>query len=282
MAKKKSNQKSGKKAGIIAFGATLLAYALLFPFRRLTHLIIGGAVALGVAKLVQVMASPMKGLETKDGKAVKQEPQLKVDLPEDQRAKEVVVNGLELLEGIRQERDAIDEYVFTRRLEELDKTCKQMLQIVAEDPDKAGRLRKFLNYYLPTTQGLLEKYRTSKNHGVSYSEISMTRENIVHALDKILQASQKQLDAMHKDDLMDISTEIDVLEQMMMRDGYMESKLTEALRERQQELESTRAAQTADAPTATSAQLNQGAPVLNVPNSAENPFQSFYDKSSAK
>ena len=36
--------------------------------------------------------------------------------------------------------------------------------------------------------------------------MNTTRENLIHALDMILQAAQKQLDAMHKDDMLDMMT----------------------------------------------------------------------------
>ena len=45
MAKKTKQKDNSKKAGLIAFGATLLAYALIFPFNKLGHFITGGLLA---------------------------------------------------------------------------------------------------------------------------------------------------------------------------------------------------------------------------------------------
>ena len=132
-------------------------------------------------------------------------------------------------------------------------------------------MRKFMSYYLPTTLKLLQSYRTMKTRGVSYSEMNTTRENLIHALDMILQAAQKQLDAMHKDDMLDMSADMDVLEQMLKRDGYMESVLSESLKEanRQQQNASvpysTQQADLHTSGTAAARQMNQGAPVLKMP-----------------
>ncbi len=232
MKKKKNGKKSGKGAGRISFGGFFLLYAVLFGFRHLWDIVLGGAIAYGISRVIKAMATPMEGLHTnKDGKRKEPEPELRVDTPEDQRAKEVIAEGLELLSQIRKERDEIDEYVMTRRLTEIESLGMKMLQTVADDPDKAGRLRKYINYYLPTTLKLLQSYRTMKARGVSYQEMSATREDTIHAMDMILQASQKQLDAMYKDDLLDMSTDIDVLEQMLKRDGYMESAFADAARQ---------------------------------------------------
>ena len=159
----------------------------------------------------------------------------------------------------------------TRRLKDLDELVRKMLQTVVDDPNEASRMRKFMSYYLPTTLKLLQSYRTMKTRGVSYSEMTTTRENLIHALDMILQAAQKQLDAMHKDDMLDMSADMDVLEQMLKRDGYMESVLSESLKEanRQQQNASvpcsTQQADLHTSGTAAARQMNQGAPVLKMP-----------------
>ena len=195
---------------------------------------------------------------------------IQVGTPEDQRAKEVVAGGLDLLSQIAAEREQIDEFVMTRRLKDLDELVRKMLQTVVDDPNEASRMRKFMSYYLPTTLKLLQSYRTMKTRGVSYSEMTTTRENLIHALDMILQAAQKQLDAMHKDDMLDMSADMDVLEQMLKRDGYMESVLSESLKEanRQQNASVPYSTQQADlhtSGTAAARQMNQGAPVLKMP-----------------
>ena len=183
----------------------------------------------------------------------------------------IVGPQLQYPNGQRQNSEQIDEFVMTRRLKDLDELVRKMLQTVVDDPNEASRMRKFMSYYLPTTLKLLQSYRTMKTRGVSYSEMNTTRENLIHALDMILQAAQKQLDAMHKDDMLDMSADMDVLEQMLKRDGYMESVLSESLKEanRQQQNASvpysTQQADLHTSGTAAARQMNQGAPVLKMP-----------------
>lgn len=271
---KNKNKKETKAviAGQIAFWVSFLG-VLCLPLPGFWRFVGGFAIASGLKKLIETMATPLEGLHTENGERVKEEPVTQVGTPEDQRAKEVVANGLELLSQIAAERDTIDEYVMTRRLKDLDELVRKMLQTVVDDPNEVSRLRKFMSYYLPTTLKLLQSYRTMKSRGVSYSEMTTTRENLIHALDMILQAAQKQLDAMYKDDMLDMSADVDVLEQMLHRDGYMESVLSQSLKEASSAAASSASStpystQQADlhtSGTAAARQMAQGAPVLKMP-----------------
>lgn len=227
MARKTTKKNSsGLKAGAIAFGATLLLYALSFGLTGLSGYLIGGGLALVVGSIVKTMATPMKGIEAKN---TPMDRKLDPEKITDERAREVVTECLELLRHIRSERNLINEYVFTRRLDELHEKCTKMLNQVLADADKATRMRKFMNYYLPTTLDLLRDYRAAKQNGASYQDMAATRDQIQGALDMILEASQKQLDAMLQDDLVDMSIDIDVLKQMLKADGLVDSDLKKSL-----------------------------------------------------
>ncbi len=267
--KRKNREQATQKAKIIGNIAFWVSFAgiMCLPLPWVWRAVCGLAVGSGLKKLINIMGTPLEGLHTENGERVKEEPVTEVGTPEDDHAKEVVANGLSLLEQIGEERDEIGEYVMTRRLKELDELVRKMLQTVVEHPDETSRLRKFISYYLPTTLKLLQSYRTMKVRGVSYSEMTATRDHLIQALDKILQAAQKQLDAMYKDDMLDMSADMDVLEQMLKRDGYMESALDEALRmhaENADEPEKTFVAPKS-AGTAAAQQMAHGAPVLEVP-----------------
>ena len=247
---KKKKETKAVIAGQIAFWVSFLGIISL-PIPGFWRFVGGFAIASGLKKLIETMATPLDGLHTENGERVKEEPVIQVGTPEDQRAKEVVAGGLDLLSQIAAEREQIDEFVMTRRLKDLDELVRKMLQTVVDDPNEASRMRKFMSYYLPTTLKLLQSYRTMKTRGVSYSEMNTTRENLIHALD--------------------MSADMDVLEQMLKRDGYMESVLSESLKEanRQQQNASvpysTQQADLHTSGTAAARQMNQGAPVLKMP-----------------
>ncbi len=269
-AKKKDNS---KKAGLIAFGATLITYALIFPFHKLGHFVIGGALAALAGWVVKIMATPMKGLE----KNAKAKTALEELLIEDEYARGMVETGVQMLDALKDERTAISEHVFTRRIDEIRAVLDKTLRHVIDDPDKAHRLRRMNSYYLPTAVKLLQSYRSAKQQGASYMSIAQTREDVLATLDKLHEALTTLLDGMLKDDLEEMDVEIDVFEQMLKSDGLHADEVTEALRRSAhvaaKEMPMTQtpqmkpAAPTLNTPAAgaSARQLQQGAPVLQVP-----------------
>ena len=92
-----------------------------------------------------------------------------------------------------------------------------------------------------------------QQRGVSYNEMSQARESAVRCMDMVLTACQKQIDALHKENMLDISTDIDVMEQMLKRDGYVDNEILSNPR-------------LAGARTAAEAQMRaSSAPILHFP-----------------
>ena len=84
---------------------------------------------------------------------------------------------------------------------------------------KLPQLRRFLNYYLPTTLKLLNAYDRMGAAGVAGANIDGTMGRIDAMMDKVVEAFDKQLDALFADEALDISTDITVLEQMLAQEG---------------------------------------------------------------
>lgn len=270
---KKSNKKkdNSKKAGLITFGATLLTYALIFPFHKLGHFIIGGALAALAGWVVKTMATPMKELD----KNAKSKAALDVTIIEDEYARGIVEKGVEMLDALKTERDAINEYVFTRRINDLRENLDKTLRNIIEEPDEARYLRKMNSYYLPTTLKLLQSYRSAKNQGASYMTISQTREDVLGMLDKLNEALTTTLDTMLQNDLEDMDIEIDVFDRMLKSDGLRTDEVTQELRQSAhaaaKEVPLSQSPAVQPAATASARQLQQGTPVLNVPDAPAAP-----------
>ena len=263
---KKSNKtmNRSKQAGLIAFGATLLAYALLFPFHKLGHFILGGALAALAGWIVKTMATPLKGLD----KNAKSKAALDVTIIADEYARGIVEKGVEMLDALKNERDAINEPVFTRRINELREKLDQALRNIIDQPEEARQLRKMNSYYLPTSLGLLQSYRNAKKQGASYMTISQTRDDVLSLLGKLTEALGTTLDTMLKNDLEAMDIEIDVFDRMLKSDGLQQDAMTDALRQsahaaaKDSSMHQSPAMHTG---TASARQLQQGSPVLNVP-----------------
>ncbi len=277
MAKKK-NPNSNPKSGGLGFIITLLVLSSITGF-SLPGIIAGVLLGLGIGKIASIMGSGLdttthnKGDDERRQKEAeekarqeaekarqeeerrRQEAASQIPLTGDPTADEVITRGVETIQTIRKENAAIPDPKLSAQMIQICDKCEQIFRTVSEAPDKAPQVRKFMNYYLPTTIKLLSNYRTMQDRGVSVQEMRNARDATVRGLNMILTACQKQIDSLHKENMMDISTDIDVLEQMLKRDGYTES-----------ELNGIRDVMPAEPRTAAEAQMrSSGAPVMQFP-----------------
>ena len=89
---------------------------------------------------------------------------------------------------------------------------------VSKDIEDLKRCRRFMNYYLPTTEKLADKYVfiTGKDAGDNVNE---TKAAIESAFEQIEKAFRKQYDSLFENDALDITTDVAVLETMLKKDG---------------------------------------------------------------
>ena len=96
---------------------------------------------------------------------------------------------------------------------------------VKRDPKKLPQIRKFMDYYLPTTLKLLNAYDRMSGAGVSGENIDTTLLKVEGMMRTIVAAFEKQLDSLYGAEALDISTDITVLENMMAREGLTDQPL---------------------------------------------------------
>ena len=267
---KDQKKRKGRKAGIIAAGVTVVLYAMLFPLYRIADFVICGLLALLAGKVIGAMGEGLD-LTTHNKQDQKAQPKPVEELPlsGNGEADAVIAKGQEMLHTIRAENDAITDEVLSGQMDELERLCVQIFTTVAEKPQKAPQIRKFMNYYLPTTLKMLASYRTMNDRGVSVTDMTEARATTIRGMGMVLTACQKQLDNLYKDTMLDVSTDIDVLEQMLKRDGYTDGGLGQV----------PAGAGKASA-TAAAQQMNDtGAPVLRTPGAGkDDDFVSFYSQ----
>ena len=93
-----------------------------------------------------------------------------------------------------------------------------------DNPEKLGEIKQFMSYYLPTTIKLLEQYVVLQNQGMRMGNIDDGMKRIEDMLDKVIVAFQKQLDSLFEADVVDITADIQVMEQMMASQGLTDRK----------------------------------------------------------
>ena len=223
------NKKNDTKAYVISFiamGAVVVLYSLIFPMYRWQHYLIVAGIALLVGRVVFIMA---QGLDTSKEAPVQQP----IPKTGDSAVDSLVEKGQEMLAQIRHENDLIPDAQLTDQMNQLDKVSNQIFHTVAEHPEKAPQIRRFMDYYLPTTLKMLTGYRRMDERQVKGQNANETRAQIREAMDTVLKAFDKQLDALYQDEMLDISTDIDVMETMLRQDGLIEGGVKAAQQQQQ-------------------------------------------------
>ena len=218
MQQKKKNPAKAYVISFLAIGVALALYSLIFPFYRLSHFLIGIGLALLIGRVVFIMA---QGLDTSKEAPVQQV----IPKTGDAAVDSLVEKGQEMLKEIRHENDLIPDAELTHQMEQLDDVANRIFRTVAEKPGKAPQIRRFMDYYLPTTLKMLAGYRKMDERQVTGKEADATRTQIRQAMDVVLKAFDKQLHALYQDDMLDLSTDIEVMEAMLKQDGLVDSGL---------------------------------------------------------
>ena len=98
-------------------------------------------------------------------------------------------------------------------------TSARILARLEEDQSLRGRCRQFLDYYLPTTVKLLEQYVRLQDQGQRSGNIDAAMDRIETMLDKIRDAFSRQLDSLFESEMVDVTAEIAVMEQLLQNSG---------------------------------------------------------------
>ena len=209
-------------------GGTWLLWALLAPLYRPTHYIMA-ALASFIAYHVGKMLFPDRGYEVQDAPPSAQQAQAQ-PRPQPKQEQKPKSTGNPEIDALLVERDravgemrrlndSIKDVKISAQISHLEVTTGKIIDAVVEKPAKLPQIRKFMNYYLPTTLKLLNAYDRMDSTGVSGANIDGTKGKIEEMLDTICVAFSRQLDALYGEEALDISADITVMEQMLQQEG---------------------------------------------------------------
>lgn len=123
------------------------------------------------------------------------------------------------LARLRELNDAIPDEEMSDRIARLEAVTAKIFAQAESDPEKLPQMRKFLDYYLPTSIKLLEAYAEMDAQGIEGENISESKRRIEQTMGTLVTAFENQLDKLFQSDALDLSADIDVMEKMLQADG---------------------------------------------------------------
>lgn len=202
---------------ILAFGITWLIYGLLFPIQNIFHVIL-------VFVISRIVAGFVSWRTRKRLPKPVEPPADPLPRTAETESEEVLAMGRAYIEQLLELDKKIIDVNVNERVKKMSAICARIFKVAAEDENKAQKIQTFTQYYLPTTIKLLETYERMEKEPKEATNIQYTRNEIANILDTVLAAFQKYLDSLYEDVILDIQVDMEVLEQMMARDGLLDKE----------------------------------------------------------
>lgn len=198
---------------VYGFAAVWVIYCLFFPLYRLWNFIVLAVVSI-VAGAVTSKLFPGKVEYIQDPEP---EPEpVTTGIPEHDallREGEAAVSEMNRLKS------SISDKAISSKIDRLIELTGKIFNDLKDDPSDYKMIKRFANYFLPTTLKLLNAYDRMDALGVDGENISATKQRIGDILDTTIIAYEKQLDALFANQALDIETDITVLENMLKKEG---------------------------------------------------------------
>jgi hypothetical protein len=212
-----------KSAGpIYAFALSWLVLSLILPMYTLAGLI---AVA-GVSLAAGFVAGSL--FRKRDAKYAPPEPQ-KAPEPAPEKSygptvDPIVAEGKKAIGEMGRLYSSIQDQSVRGKINELMRITDKIVQDAIADPSDVPQIKKFMNYYLPTTIKLLNSYDRMGSQGIEGENLTKSMHSIEDMLDTAIAAYKKQLDSLFADQAMDIETDIEVMNRLLDREGLSGNK----------------------------------------------------------
>lgn len=226
-----------RRRGIGPVGTIVLIwviFAFILPVLRLS----GGLIAAGLAIMASVWAANAlrrKAEKRKDEQAAipvqytevtpepekpaAQEAPAAEPIPYSPEVQAVIQEGRTALKEMGRLYASIPNPEIRSRINELMSVSDKIIRDAIDDPADVPQIRKFLDFYLPTTIRLLNAYDRMSAQEFGGENITGSMQRIEEMLDTTIAAYKKQLDALFANQAADIQMDIDTMNTMLAREG---------------------------------------------------------------
>ena len=226
-----------KKAVKVIYGFTVawIIAAAFLPLYRIWGLLMAAAVSAFVAYLLG------RSSVQKENNAGREQVSKSAAAPERVEKKSygpeidpIVEEGNRALSEMGRLYMSIKDTEVRKKINELMRITDKITQDAIADPSDIPQIKKFMNYYLPTTIKLLNAYDRMSAQGIEGENLDKSMKSINEMLDAAIEAFKKRLDSLFEDQALDIETDIKVMNTMLAREGLSGNKDFEITTERTQ------------------------------------------------
>ena len=215
---------------IYTFALFYLGYALFLPLLELSAVLVGlglsSAAAFAVAsamkkKFRELDEAPIFTEFTAPESAEKEatEKAAEKETRYSPEVNAIIDDGRLAMKEMGRLYASIPNEAIRKRINEIMSVSDKIVRDAIEDESDVPQIRKFLDFYLPTTIKLLNAYDRMEELEIEGENISGSKRSIEEMLDTTIEAYRKHLDALFRNQAMDIDAEIRAMNSMMAQEG---------------------------------------------------------------
>lgn len=115
----------------------------------------------------------------------------------------------------------IEDEEMSEMITRIETVARATFLAVRQTPEKISSLRRFMDYYLPTTIKLLRAYAGFERSAVEGDNIRRSKENIEGMMKTLCEAFEKQYDSLFLTETLDINAEIRTMDSLLRQDGFV-------------------------------------------------------------
>ncbi|MGN0167771.1 MAG: 5-bromo-4-chloroindolyl phosphate hydrolysis family protein [Acetatifactor sp.] len=132
---------------------------------------------------------------------------------------DMIAEGQDCIRKLRDMNDNIAGEEISAKLFRLENLLKEIFEGLREHPEQMPQMKKFMNYYLPTTLKLVGAYEEFDDLSAQGEEILEAKAEIEKTLDSINSAFEELLNRMFRSTAFDVTTDAQVLQTMLAKEG---------------------------------------------------------------
>ena len=104
-------------------------------------------------------------------------------------------------------------------VQDICNTSNKIIDTLSKNPGKLSQVNNFINYYLPVTIKILQRYDEIENQKLNSEESQKFMKSVRDMIAKIKEAFQ--LNNMYQAEIIDTDAELKVFEEMLKSDGFL-------------------------------------------------------------
>ena len=113
----------------------------------------------------------------------------------------------------------VKDKAVSRKIERLSNVVSMIFHEIDVNPNQVNSLGVFLNYYLPTTEKLLDTYVSITEKKITVPNLTIAKKEIEESLNTIIRSFECILEKLYEEYEMDISSDISAMELVMKKEG---------------------------------------------------------------